>query len=264
MEKIKSIKEYLDIIDNISSTYSKHPMKAELIFRGLCTYEQKLIPGVFRYLKDDISQLYANVSEIEIINHFIKNAMSLVNHIPAEDLLTWLTYAQHFGAPTRLLDFSSNPLVSLYFCCKNHMDRDGAVCILHEKNYVKSLKLNLNPKITKHDVLNKIMNSIQNESCECTKYPVTFIPYYIDARMEAQASRFLVWGCDKSPFETLADPSGNMLNNESGAFFAKIKIDAKSKVKLLYELSFLGINEKKLFPGLDGIGKYISEYYKKY
>ena len=85
------------------------------------------------------------------------------------------------------------------------------MCILHEKSYVKSLRLGGEPGRTKRDVLAEIMEHIRDPGRSCTPYPVTFIPHYIDNRMEAQASRFLVWGMDSSPFEAIAEPHGDML-----------------------------------------------------
>jgi len=265
---IRSIRDYLDIIESIASVYATHIMKSDLIFRGLSSYNHMLIPGVYRAIAGESAQgptshpSYGEATEYEILRHFIKNAMSIVDHIDKDDLLTWLTYAQHFGAPTRLLDFSSNPLISLYFSCKREPELDGGICIVHERNYVHSLHLNAKNQ-TKRDVLNEILDNVIDSSHPCTPYPVVFIPHYIDNRMEAQASRFLVWGNDKTAFESIADRHGSMLEEESRAFFCKIRVDASCKRSLLRELSFLGVNEKKLFPGLDGIGKYISEYYRR-
>lgn len=265
---VRTISEYLAIIDRIDRHYAREGSRHALIFRGLANLRYGLLPGIFRTFKLQTQNGTEDVpcydaAERDVLHHFIKNAMSAVNIVGRNDTLTWLTYAQHFGAPTRLLDFSGNPLVSLYFCCKRELGQDGAVCVLHDGNYVRSLQLAQVPGRTKREVLDEIMLHIENPEVSCTKYPVTFIPHYIDLRMDAQSSRFLVWGSERAEFETFAEPCGSMLDGDDTAFFCKIRVDGHSKGNILRELSFLGINEKSLFPGLDGIGRYISQYYSK-
>ncbi|MDL2218201.1 FRG domain-containing protein [Christensenellaceae bacterium OttesenSCG-928-M15] len=266
---IRRVRDYLEAIDAIATQYGVRSTKEALLFRGISDHQFCLLPGVYRTFLAEAGggaverPQYGDATESEILHHFIKNAMSLVDSIDRDDLLTWLTYAQHFGAPTRLMDFSANPLVSLYFACRREFDVDGAVCVLHEKNYVQSLRLDRDENRKKRDVLNEIMDNISDPCAQCTPYPVTFIPHFIDARMEAQNSRFLIWGSVRAPFEELAGPYGSMLDGEEEAFFCKLKIDASKKMELLRELSFLGVNEKKLFPGLDGIGKYVAQYYRR-
>jgi hypothetical protein len=69
--------------------------------------------------------------EPSLIGHFVSRAPSR-SHRPcpdADDYFGWLFLAQHYGLPTRLLDWSENPLVAAYFAVQD-LDDDGCVWAL--------------------------------------------------------------------------------------------------------------------------------------
>ena len=49
----------------------------------------------------------------------------------ADDELGWMQVAQHYGLPTRLLDWTQNAAVALFFACCHNPDNDGLVVILN-------------------------------------------------------------------------------------------------------------------------------------
>ena len=74
-----------------------------------------LLPNVFRleeykrYESDILFELIANAPEV------------FSNKTTFEQLVL----AQHYGAPTRLLDISANPLIALFFACENYSDKNS-------------------------------------------------------------------------------------------------------------------------------------------
>jgi hypothetical protein len=103
-------------------------------------------------------------------------------------------------------------------------------------------------------------------------YPVVYLPYYVDQRMSAQSSYFMVWGNRNEPLERLIPEenwmvlSNKTINEERGygksqapGILLKLSIYNDKKLGILRQLDMLGINQKTLFPGLDGIGKYIEK-----
>jgi hypothetical protein len=87
--------------------------------------------------------------------------------------------------------------------------------------------------------------------------------------MNAQDSFFLVWGTDERPLDVqLGDqcyceiphkPQKTM--QMSQGILYQITIPHEEKQNLFRELDLAGVNEASLFPGLDGIGRYVDYKY---
>lgn len=91
-------------------------IESETWFRGQPDYSYKLEPGIFRDDKYNEAEMYE-----EFIRRYPDHSSSHKN------IFEWLTLMQHYGLPTRLLDWSTNLLVALFFCCNENQNGDGAV-----------------------------------------------------------------------------------------------------------------------------------------
>jgi len=115
---IKSVQEFLDKLKEINQSNN-----VELYFRGETKDrgETANIPSIFR--KDNWIE-----NEHKIFREFIlRNPNEFKDDKTVFDKLVRM---QHYGLPTRLLDVSSNALMSLYFACENYQDKeDGIVSI---------------------------------------------------------------------------------------------------------------------------------------
>lgn len=114
---IKDLSDYIHFVTNISSV-NKGLYSKTVIFRGISDSQYDLVPGLAR-LKNTTED-----TEAELINDFLTRRPDAFKELSDFDMLAKM---QHYGLPTRLLDFSLNPLVALYFACESKMAKDGRV-----------------------------------------------------------------------------------------------------------------------------------------
>lgn len=99
-------------------------MDEERTYRGVSREEYQLIPALGRMSQYDDDQL--RDYEWHTVDEFRRRAKPLVPDTPADEW-EWLFLAQHHGLPTRLLDWTSNPLVALFFAVAEDDQFDGAI-----------------------------------------------------------------------------------------------------------------------------------------
>lgn len=151
---------------------------------------------------------------------------------PPEDDWHWLALAQHHGFATRLLDWSSNPLVAAFFACNENFDNHGAI-------YAYLGSTNILPQSFK-----------QSNPWEI-KEPTIFNPFIKNRRVHSQGASFTITSQTDTCF------SKQIRENER---VDKIIIDKSYKKELMFELNFYGVNWGTLYPDLDGHSKLFNWY----
>lgn len=151
--------------------------------------------------------------------------------------------ARHHGLPARLLDWSSSPLVALYFACADEgacID-DGAVwcCVAHDQEKEKDIIRALDDK---HPPL-----QIQG-------IKIVF-PFAVSPRIPAQSCIFTI----QKPWRSLDSYAGTWFRREDLDVFRFIKwrIPKSSKPSIIADLERAGVNRRGLFPDLDGLAKWL-------
>lgn len=224
---IKDIPTYINRILALNKDKGKDNV---LIFRGEISMGYSLIPSIGRvdnYSKDLEKQMFLE---------FKRQYYSYTNLRPETDMDV-LFFAQHYRLKTRLLDWSYNPLVALYFACEEEVSKEnkknGRIYYQTLKNKILDNQSNSN--------MPKVMEDIQNIEDN------TFIvPDYTDIRYRNQQALFML--CSK-PNEVIKKDI-NFL-----------EIDEDSKKQIRNDLALLGYNKTFIYPMLENLCKDINNYF---
>lgn len=185
---IRSVSDFmkiLQVLNTNSTTYA---------FRGMSNYKYELIPSIARgdiYLMDDVENC--------MVNEMITLRPEEFNNISSGFEL--LAKMQHFGLPTRLLDFSLNPLVALYFACSKQFKTTGrVVCVGYTINTNLDNIIEAFCNLYKYSDLTSVMADDIFQTREAlwtysflSRYPMLKKPKYFDDRISHQSAVFLVF-----------------------------------------------------------------------
>jgi len=241
---VNTIEELLTILSKVSNSNEK-----VLWFRGQSGFSWDLSPGFFR---DNLK-----ISESTLLMKFKQSASQLIVSKP-EKSYDWMFLMQHYGLPTRLLDWSESPLVALYFAVENiiHHDKDGALWLMNP------IKLNIISRIKSGSeeyfipsFEDEIVNSYTIESIKSGNQNVELLPVAILAarnnpRIQAQLGVFTVHHTASEKIETA---------NGARDHYLKIRIPSEAKPALKKQLSVLGYSRFQIFPELASIADVIKE-----
>ncbi len=276
MDTIRSVSEYLECLSKIKmepkTTFS---VGCFTLFRGQANANWLLSPSLYRQNLFEAENLL-----LTEIKHICPNEFG-------DNRFDSLVKMQHFGMPTRLLDVTTNPLVSLYFACESseQSNEDGIVYIFPNMpvswsndplvDLVMDFVYDYFPrKMWLDQMLDQSQKKYRNGSYRLMPDTIDSLLHYLtipafavmpaktNERIEAQDGAFFVFGMHFSNREVSTNPGtvGRVYYN-----FEPIEIDnvqqiwkktetlripAAAKKGILNQLDILGINERKLFPDL--------------
>ena len=208
-------------------------LRSPYLFRGHADLDWELEPAIDR---SDFSQLRGKLTREDherlVFKEFTRLALPHLRSRPKNDW-EFLVLARHHGVPTRLLDWTENPLAALFFAVEQARSTDGVVWCYTYVEMEEALDIERN---TDPFSINRI---------------VLFQPPQVHPRVWTQSSMFTV---HPSGFKSLQNPWGVPLT--------RVRIPDTARPRLRLELQRLGVHRASLFPDLDGVGQYVYDLWR--
>jgi hypothetical protein len=270
--KVSTVTGFIQKIFDIEKNES-----CEVFYRGHSNrLSYKLEPSLFR--RDTKGNyLYLQNEDILYRELLVSNSIDFQGDVYTLDRLVRM---QHYSLPTRMLDITSNPLISLYFACSSqqnsegeviiftidislikYFDSDTASCISNLARLPQNVKDNIDYSsndFNNQESIQKLLHLIKEEKLYfmaniipedlqkiiCVKSKMT------NNRIISQSGAFLLFGHEA-------------IMNERGLEGIGIKrISITNKDNILKELDSLNINERTMFPYIENSAKYIRKKYE--
>ncbi len=232
MQELKDVSTLVTLVSELRTRFG-----ARLWWRGEPSdYETRLVPGMLREDRD------AN-EELSILIRFRQGAPSRRADVPADsDRAGWMFLMQHHGLPTRLLDWSENPLAALYFTVESDLNEPGVLWGVSQTGLNKSMTGAEALILPHHDDVARILRIAFRGDVTSDKI-LAVVPVENDLKTMLQAGRFTIHG----PPDSVADRS------DSKEYLTKWVVPAESKRAVKAQLDLLGIRRSTLFPDLTSL-----------
>lgn len=250
--KISSFQEFLEKTDLGQS--SDH---TAIWFRGTGNAEYTLSPTLHRHPEiDNTNKLFE--FENRLITRFKERSVPYLAH-RINDEWELLFLMQHYGMPTRLLDWTENPLIALFFALSSakknkngEYENNAAVWILSPANWNQCVFSHNSYRGGAMSPTETMVGSYAptKDSQYMLENPVAILGIHNSPRIVAQRGSFTLFGKSLKPMEEIY-ASGNFENDT----LKKIIIPKDSISSILSKLIWMGITDSVIYPDLEGLAK---------
>jgi hypothetical protein len=254
---VKSWLEVLDALYEGSWNQDLQRFRSPYAFRGLSRKDHTLASSLVRLSgpSGDVKRL-----ELALLRNFRKYAHGEATG--ADSIWDWLALGQHRGLPTRLLDWTYSPLVALHFATENtdQFGEDGVVWCVNFVEANKRLPSRLKRILQQEgsdtftvEMLGAFKSLREFDALSRDPFVVFLEPPAVDRRILNQLALFSLMS---NPEATLDD-----WVRSHPDLCRRVAIPAGLKWEIRDKLDQANVNERVLFPGLDGLSRWLTRYY---
>jgi hypothetical protein len=258
MPAAESIEDYLEQVRRTREEWRGDDKFWKPWFRGQACESWDLRPQLYRNRGRTLADVLDDEEEFRL--EFERRGLQLVGNerIPESDI-EWYFLMQHYGAPTRLLDWTDGALMGLYFAVDHRfhkldpdLKKDAAVWVLdpdwlNKKTTTKKDDIE-GVALPEWPIVREYLPEKFEEEKLGRKYPLAIDPTQIARRLAVQRSRFTIHG---SVFDGLEE----IARRARRPRLRKLVVARKAVKPIREDLETCGISYSTLFPDLAGLGR---------
>ena len=230
------------------------------------TFAYRGVGSLHHALRTRLARITDDPAVIE--QHLLRNFRKYAEDRPEprfDSVWHWLALAQHHGLPTRMLDWTYSPLVALHFVTESRQNfhDDGVVWCVDYVTAKKLLPRTLADALDAEgadvftpELLGRTVKSFAELESVAPESSLVFLePPSLDQRIVTQYALF----------SFLTDGAGNMHDwvESHPALCRKVVIAGRAKCEIRDQLDQANVTERVLYPGLDGLCKWLARYYEQ-
>lgn len=234
--------------------------RSPFAFRGLAHVDHDLSNSLLRLAgaDADITRL-----ELALLRNFRKYAHDQTS-IGVDSIWHWLAVAQHHGLPTRLVDWTYSPLVALHFATEHPADfgQDGVVWCVNFVDANTRLPKRLRTILEEEhsdtftvEMLHEFATLRAFDALAREPFVIFLEPPSLDTRILNQFALFSLMPGATTTLDAWLPAHPEL--------YRKVIVPAELKWEIRDKLDQSNINERTLFPGLDGLSRWLERYYTR-
>ncbi|EGR8992266.1 MULTISPECIES: FRG domain-containing protein [Vibrio] len=241
--KISSLSSYVNQVNNVRNEWGVHP--SDIWYRGIASRRYSLKPGT----------VWRGVGIHNLVQDFLLHYEAYSERTVQEP---WSLYAlmQHYGLPTRLLDWTKSALIALYFALEEENKSESS----NKRIVYMMVPLDLNDKVNSDPFVFNVSSTkdyhkylpweLSEGKHDLPEEPLAIYIPSNNKRIQSQQGAFTVHGSSKESIEEFYVRNG--LDR-----MVKLVIDESNRDKIQEELYSLGYKEDDIYQDLNSLSRRI-------
>lgn len=277
---ITSVNEYLDAVRALRR---ETPSTEDLWFRGIKDSALRVLPGLYWRQRQGFEQTLTASFMSMAPQSAAENCPPSVDSFSS--LWEWYFLMQHYGLPTRLLDWTESPLVALFFALSGYAQStqgDGpCVWVLNPAELNRRSVKDEHVVVPGGDFSTRWLFQAESTNpryctpgkpqqfdCDGVQYsnamPLAIYPVRRNPRIIAQRGVFTVHGAMPDALDDILGPTQVIPSSKrkpASTRLARIELDRATASEMLADLKLLQVTQLDLFPELQNVAQHIKALY---